>query len=143
MTRRVNKTTKKTEAEKKQAAAIFEKVSAVAQRKAANSDESCDEKPDSKKRKTQADILIELAQAADLFRAPDGTGYADLDINGHRETWPIRNKGFKRWLSRRFFEATKGAPNSEAMNSALNILEAKAHYDASERSVHTRIAAHD
>ena len=33
---------------------------------------------------TQADILIELAQSAELFHTPDGTGYADLDINGHR-----------------------------------------------------------
>ena len=55
---------------------------------------------------TQADILIGLAQSAGLFHAPDGTGFADLDINGHRETWPIRAKGFRRWLARRFFEAT-------------------------------------
>jgi len=39
---------------------------------------------------TQADTLIELAQSAELFHTPDGTGFADLDINGHRETWPIR-----------------------------------------------------
>ena len=56
---------------------------------------------------TQADILIDLAQTAELFHAPDGTGFADLDINGHRETWPIRAKGFRRWLARRFFEATR------------------------------------
>jgi hypothetical protein len=64
---------------------------------------------------TQADILIELAQEAELFHAPDGTGFADLNINGHRETWPIRAKGFRRWLARRFFEATQGAPSSEAL----------------------------
>jgi hypothetical protein len=29
----------------------------------------------------QADILIGLAQTAELFRTPDGTGFADLDIN--------------------------------------------------------------
>ena len=44
---------------------------------------------------TQADVLIDLAQTAKLFRTPDGTGFADLDINGHRETWPIRTKGFQ------------------------------------------------
>ena len=82
---------------------------------------------------TQADILIDLAQSAELFHAPDGTGFADLDINGHRETWPIRAKGFRRWLARRFFEATQGAPSSEALQSALNVIEAKAHFDAPER----------
>jgi len=88
---------------------------------------------------TQADILIDLAQSAELFHAPDGTGFADLDINGHRETWPIRAKGFRRWLARRFFEQTGGAPSSEALQSALNVIEAKAHFDAPERTVHVRV----
>ena len=92
---------------------------------------------------TQADILIDLAQSAELFHAPDGTGFADLDINGHRETWPIRSKGFRRWLARRFFEATQGAPSSEALQSALNVIEAKAHFDAPERVVHIRVGGLD
>jgi hypothetical protein len=92
---------------------------------------------------TQADILIELAQAAELFHTPDSTGYADLDVNGHRETWPIRAKGFRRWLARRFFEATEGAPSSEALQSALNVIEAKAHFDGPERIVHVRIGGLD
>jgi hypothetical protein len=92
-----------------------------------------------RRRPTQADILIDLAQSAELFHAPDGTGFADLNINGHRETWPIRAKGFRRWLARRFFEATQGAPSSEALQSALNVIEAKAHFDAPERLVHIRV----
>ena len=89
---------------------------------------------------TQADVLIDLARTAELFHAPDGTGFADLDINGHRETWPIRAKGFRPWLARCFFEATQGAPSSEALQSALNVIEAKAHFDAPERVVHIRVA---
>ena len=91
----------------------------------------------------QADILIDLAQTTELFHAPDGTGFADLDINGHRETWPIRAKGFRRWLARVFFEATQGAPSSEALQSALNVIEAKAHFDAPEREVHIRVGGLD
>jgi hypothetical protein len=90
------------------------------------------------RRPKQADILIGLAQAADLFHTADGTGFADLKINDHRETWPIRAKGFRRWLARRFYEATQGAPSSEALQSALNVIEAKAHFDAPERAVHIR-----
>jgi hypothetical protein len=92
---------------------------------------------------TQADILIDLAQTAEVFHAPDGGGFADLDINGHRETWPIRAKGFRRWLARRFFEETGGAPSSEALQSALNVIEAKAHFDAPERLVHIRVGGLD
>jgi hypothetical protein len=36
---------------------------------------------DSGRRPTQADLLIKLSEAAELFHAPDGTGFADLDIN--------------------------------------------------------------
>src|SRR6266478_8033678 len=88
---------------------------------------------------TQADILIDLAQSAELFHAPDGTGFAYIDINGHRETWPIRAKGFRRWLARLFYDATQGAPSSEALQSALNVIEAKAHFDAPERTAHIRV----
>src|SRR5215475_5363299 len=79
----------------------------------------------------------------DLFRSPDGIGFADLDINGHRETWPIRSKGFRRWLARRFYNATQGAPSSEALASALNVIEAKAHFDAPERKVYVRVGGLD
>ena len=92
---------------------------------------------------TQSDRLIDLAQSAELFHSPDGTGYADIDINGHRETWPIRNKRFRRWLASRFFEATGGAPSSEALQSALNIIEARAQFRAPERLVHVRVGELD
>ena len=95
------------------------------------------------RRPTQATILIDLAQTAELFHTPDGIAFADLEINGHRETWPIRGKGFRRWLARRFFEATQGAPGSEALQSALNVIEAKAHFDGTERFVHIRVGGLD
>jgi hypothetical protein len=88
---------------------------------------------------TQADILIELAGAADLFHTPDGHGYADLDIDNHRETWGLRTTGFRRWLVRRFFEARQRAPSSEALQAALNVVEARATFDAPERPVFVRV----
>jgi hypothetical protein len=91
----------------------------------------------------QADILIALATEAKLFHAPGGTGYADLVVGGHRESWPIRSKDFRRWLARRFWQVTRGAPSSEAFQSALNIIEAQAHFDAPERTVHVRVAGLD
>jgi len=92
---------------------------------------------------TQADILIDLADAAELFHSADGTALADLTINDHRETWPVRTKGFRRWLARQFYEQTGGAPSSEALQSALNVIEAKAHFDGPERPVFIRIGGLD
>jgi hypothetical protein len=92
---------------------------------------------------TQADVLIKLASSADLFHTPDGVGFADININGHRETWQINSKGFRRWLARLFFEKTQGAASSEAVQSALNALEAIAQFDAPEREVFIRTGAAD
>jgi hypothetical protein len=91
----------------------------------------------------QADLLLELAQGADFFHAPNGTGFADLEVNGHRETWPIRAKSFRHWLARRYFEDHGGAPSSEALQSALNVIEATAHFDGPERVVYVRMGELD
>jgi hypothetical protein len=92
---------------------------------------------------TQADTLIKLAQTAELFRTPDGIGYADSTIDGHRQTWPIRSKTFRQWLGREFFTTTEGAPNSDAFAAALNVIEARAHFEAPIRHVHLRVAGLD
>jgi hypothetical protein len=89
---------------------------------------------------SQADILLRLVQGVELFHAADMTAYADLIINDHRETWPVKSKGFSRWLARAFYEDTRGAAGSEAMQAALNVIKAKAHHDAVEREAHVRIA---
>src|SRR4051812_34834587 len=78
------------------------------------------------KQPKHADILVGLATTGcELFHDPDDIAYADITISGHRETWPIRRKGFKSWLAKRFYDATGGAPSSEAMQTALAVIEAK------------------
>jgi len=102
-------------------------------------------KADDGSRKPQASKLIALASEAKLFHTADGTCYADIDINGHRETWKIRSQGFSRWLKRRYHEEEPegGAPNNDAMSTALGMIEAYAHHDAPERIVHIRIGGAD
>lgn len=87
-----------------------------------------------------ADILVELAGEADLFRTSNDAAYADIAVNGHRETWSIRSRGFQRWLRRQFYQATGGAPSADAMQSALGVIEARAHFDGPVRQVFVRVA---
>ena len=95
----------------------------------------------SKKQKA-ADVLIGLsAGAEELFHAPDATAFATIPVDDHLETWPVRSKGFQAWLAREFFNETKSAPNSDAMQSALNVIEARAHFDGVEREVYVRVGA--
>src|SRR5262245_11855352 len=81
--------------------------------------------------------------AASLFHDPNGAAFADLAIDGHRETWPIRSRQFRHWLRRRYYEETGSAPSAETIRSALDLLEARAQFDAPERTVHIRVAEHD
>jgi hypothetical protein len=64
--------------------------------------------------------------AASLFHDPNGTAFTDLDIDGHRETWPIRSRQFRHWLRRRYYEETGSAAGAQTITSAVDLLEARA-----------------
>ena len=92
---------------------------------------------------SSTDLLLDVTTAAQLFHASDGTGFADLIIDGHRETWPLRSKRFQTWLRQQYYERTWDAPSPAALNAALNVLEARAQFDGPERKVSLRLAEHD
>jgi hypothetical protein len=89
---------------------------------------------------TQAEILIRLAGDAELFHTSDSDCYATIPTEKHHETWALKSKSFRRWLLRRFYEAQKKPPGAQAMQDALGVLEAKAHFDGPELPVFTRLA---
>jgi hypothetical protein len=88
-------------------------------------------------------MLIALAASVELFHTATGAAYADLPIDGHRETWPVRSARCRAWLRRLYFEATREAPSATALNAALDLLEARAQFEGPERQVHIRVAGHD
>jgi hypothetical protein len=89
-----------------------------------------------------AGMLTTVGAGDELFHTATGTAYADLQIDGHRETWPIPSKRFQSWLRRRYYQATGDAPSAAAPTAALNLLEAQAQFEGPERMVHVRIAEH-
>ena len=96
------------------------------------------------KRPKQADVLIALADVAVLFHspAPDCDAFADITVNGHRETHRIRGQGFRQWLRHQFFRKTKTGANSDALQVATETIAAKAMFEGDEHEVHCRIAEH-
>ena len=93
-----------------------------------------------------------------LFRDSNGDVFADLIVDGHRETWPIRSMEFRgayiaylqRQLDRLVSEGSilaigvKHAMTKNAINNVLNEYEIKANSSlATRRDVFTRIAPHD
>src|SRR5262245_61106592 len=87
-------------------------------------------------------MLTQIAACSDLFHTANGTAFADITIDGHRETWPIRSKRFRAWLRRRYYQATGEAASAAEIRSALDLLEARAQFDGPERAVHIRTAEH-
>src|SRR5258705_5739560 len=87
-------------------------------------------------------MLIEMALCEELFHTATGTAFADIVVDSHRETWPIRSKRFRGWLRRRYYQATGDAASAAEIRSALDLLEARAQFDGPERGVHIRIAEH-
>jgi hypothetical protein len=87
-------------------------------------------------------MLMNIAFCEELFHTATGTAFADILVDGHRETWPIRSKRFRGWLRRRYYQATGGAASAAEIRSTLDLLEARAQFDGPERAVHVRIAEH-
>src|SRR4051812_44767083 len=87
-------------------------------------------------------MLNEMMLCEELFHTPSGVAFADFITEGNRETWPIRSKRFRTWLRRCYYHATGSAPSAAAIGSALDLLEARAQFDAPERAVNMRVAEH-
>src|SRR5947199_1424771 len=87
-------------------------------------------------------MLNDLMRCDDLFHTAAGTAFADIMVDSHRETSPIRSKRFRGWLRRRYYQATGDAASAAEIRSALDLLEARAQFDGPERAVHVRIAEH-
>lgn len=88
----------------------------------------------------QADRLIALAAAAELFHTQDHVAYATIPIGEHRETWLIGRGSFERWLRQRYLESFNRAPGSEALRTAIGQLAAKAQFMGEKHDVFVRIA---
>ena len=56
-----------------------------------------------KQRQSQADKLVELADDVELFHHDIDQAFASVKVANHMETWAVQSKGFRRWLSREFW----------------------------------------
>src|SRR3970282_530913 len=91
---------------------------------------------------SRATRLVQIATTeAVLFHSPDAIAYADITVNGHRETWQLRSRAFRGWLDRRYYEIEGKAAGAQAFVDAVGVLEGMALYDGPESFVCVRVAA--
>jgi hypothetical protein len=96
-------------------------------------------------RVSAATAMVQLVQqgGVGLFHSAEPKTYAILTSNGHRETWPLKSKGFRTWLAHQFFEQTGTCPAGEAVANAILALEGNALFKCPECEVHVRVAGLD
>ena len=86
--------------------------------------------------------LATLVPAVSVFHATNGAAFIDIEIEGHRETWPVRGKQLQAWLRRCYYKHTGAALPAGTIRSILDLLEAHAQFDGPERTIHIRVAEH-
>ena len=93
-------------------------------------------------------ILSQVHQTnTEFFHDPNDIAYAALMIDGRRETWPLRSRGFKAWLSRLYFMATGQAPTATAIDDVVRTCEGEAWFGGPDgrgilHDVYTRIGTY-
>lgn len=86
---------------------------------------------ENERERSQRDILLELASDANLWRDAAGDAYATVQEDGVRKNFRVHSGDFKGWLIRRwmgYFDdgGLTCAPGSQALQDAINAVEARA-----------------
>ena len=106
------------------------------------SNDDDDEKP---AKRSIADQLIDIGLESNIiyFVTPEEIVYADVMEAETRFTLAIREKAFKQYLRSKLFDKTGKSPGAEAVQQAIDTLEALAVRKPEKREVFVRLASHD
>ena len=117
-------------------------LTAIAKSKNNQTSKSDDDRP---AKRAIADQLIDIGRAENIsyFVTPDDRVYADVITDCIRLTMVLRGKQFKQYLRSMQFKNTEKSPGSDAVQQAIDTLEALAVTNADKRDVHVRLAEHD
>lgn len=76
-----------------------------------------------KGKKTQGQLLIQLASNAELFHTPGQDFYATVPVNGHFETFKLSSKQYKNWLGDQFYNKYQKPADSRALDNTIRQVE--------------------
>jgi hypothetical protein len=88
-------------------------------------------------------FISKIPKGVKLFHTPDGTAYASVKIDGHKETWPIRSRQFRshlKWKASTGTKAERKRLTDQALKNLVDILEYRAKTEFLESSVYLRVA---
>jgi hypothetical protein len=84
-----------------------------------------------------------MPKGVKLSHTPDGTAYASVKVDGHKETWPIRSRQFRshlKWKASTGTKAERKRLTDQALKDLVDILEYRAKTEFLESPVNLRVA---
>ena len=111
-----------------------------------HSSKEADKTTDANERKSPSTLLLEAFDRIDdltFFHDELKEPFARIPIGNHKEIWRCKSKQFKRYASKIFWDAYGKAIGSEALNTALNVIESRACFDGPQHKLAIRVASFD
>lgn len=102
-----------------------------------------EEQPKKKKKNVTLELLNMATERCDLFYTDTGEAYAT--IRGAERDWTlkIRSRKFRMWLINEYLEEYFKPANQTAVNQALELIEAKAHFMGTRETLYNRVGEAD
>jgi DNA primase len=88
----------------------------------------------------QATLIVTMAADWDLWHTPGKETFTNISVNDHEENVLIKSHRFRRYVCKQFYEAQGKVITSEALSTAINLLEARAHFDGEVYAAFVRVA---
>lgn len=95
---------------------------------------------DDGKPKSQATVLIDIAERFHHFHDADQNAYGVIEVDGVNQVWPVRSDGYKRHVSGEFFRLTGKGHNRNAYLDARDTIEARSINIGPTETVYLRVA---
>jgi hypothetical protein len=90
-------------------------------------------------------FLARLLGEVELWHDESDEPFITLPQDGHKENWKIgtRSRPFRRWVSKRYYEATGGALTANVLADLATLLEGKAVFNGPRYTLFRRTAEHE
>ena len=95
-----------------------------------------------RRRPAQRDLLIGVTDDCELWHDASSEAFATVQVNRHREHYPVRSRQFRIWLSGKYYSETGTAIGGQALEDGIRILEARAVNDGAEHDRFVRVGHH-
>lgn len=91
-------------------------------------------------KESAVDIILRLIGNTEFFLNEIEETYAAIEIDDHKEVYRLKNKKFKAWLQKMYYEETGKAITIEVLNQVFSILEMKATYSRGSKKLERRVS---